>query len=332
MHKLLTVLLLWGVLYPFVCLRADTSYRFGHITSKEGLPHQQVETLMQDDKGMLWIGTRNGLSRYDGYNIVSYFNHVNDPHSLNQNVIRSLFQDSKKRIWIATYQGICRYRPATDDFQTYDLSGTIISSIVETSDGRIICGGGQLFIYNEATDAFDIHLRQDSEYIIAMTVDNKDRLFIATNLSIFYYDTAFSKATQINPTYFSDFTTGSDGIIPLFFDSKGLLWIGRNSKGVMSIDLAKEEAVVYDETSLSDGTVRVITEDKKGRIWLGTEKGITILNPDGSRDILQQDFVDKNKLNDNAIYAILCDKEENIWIGTYFGGINVLLKNNEQFH
>ncbi|MDR2622227.1 MAG: response regulator, partial [Dysgonamonadaceae bacterium] len=308
------------------------NYRFMHITGREGLPHQQIEALMQDDKGMLWIGTRNGLSRYDGYNIVSYFNQADNPHSLSQNFVRAIYQDSKKRIWIGTYKGICRYRPATDDFQCYELSGSAIASIVETGAGKIVCGGAQLYIFDEATGEFVVHPRQDSEFIISMAVDRNDRLYISTNRSIFYYDTSFSKITRINPAYLAGFITGFDGIIPLFFDSKGMLWIGRNGKGVMNIHPGTGKVNIYHPSQISDGIVRAISEDDRGRIWLGTEKGITILNPDGTMEIIRQDFVGKNKLNDNAIYTILCDRDGNIWIGTYFGGINVLLKNNEQFN
>ncbi len=311
---------------------SKTNYRFMQLTGKDGLPHQQVETLMQDDKGMLWIGTRNGLACYDGYTIMNYFNQPDNPRSLCHNFIRTLYQDSKKRIWIGTYNGICMYQPATDDFKRYNLQNTIITSIVETSQGKLICSGAQLYILNEDTDEFVVHPRQDNEFIISLAIDQTDRLFISTNRSIFYYDPTLSKTTQINPTYFSDFITGIDGIIPLYFDSKGLLWVGRNGKGVMSIDQTTGAARTYTPEILSDGTVRVITEDNKGRMWLGTEKGITILNPDGTIEIIQQNFVDKNKLNDNAIYDILCDHDGNIWIGTYFGGINMLPKNNEQFH
>jgi ligand-binding sensor domain-containing protein len=332
MYKRLLFLLLLGSgcipLWP----APVANYRFMHITGREGLPHQQVEALMQDDKSRLWIGTRNGLSRYDGYGIISYFNQADNPHSLSQNFVRTIFQDSKKRIWIGTYKGICMYRPATDDFQCYELSGSVIASIVETSSGKIICGGAQLYMLDEETGEFVMYPRQDSEFIISMVIDPKDRLFISTNRSLFYYDAAFSKITRIDPAYFSDFITGYDGIIPLFFDSKGQLWIGRNGKGVMNIHPETGKTVLYNAAQISDGTVRTITEDERGRIWLGTEKGLTILDTDGTMEIIQQDFVGKNKLNDNAIYTILCDCNGNIWIGTYFGGINVLLKNNEQFH
>ncbi len=310
---------------------ADASYRFMHITGRDGLPHQQISALMQDDKGMLWIGTRNGLSRYDGYTITNYFNQPDDPRSLNQNFIQTIYQDSRKRVWIGTYSGICQYQPATDDFKHYRLPDAVIHSIVETSRGQIICGGKQLYLLDERTGEFVMLPRQDSEFILSLAIDREDRLFVSTNRSIFYYDPSFSKTTQINPAYFSDFLTGSDGIVPLFFDSQGLLWVGRNGKGVMSIDLAAGTTHLYEAGQLSDGTVRVITEDDMGRTWLGTERGLTILHQNGTAEIIRQDLEDKNKLNDNAIYDILCDRDGNVWIGTYFGGINVLLKNNEQF-
>ena len=339
MYKCLYFLYLLCITTGTLWSMPDNNYRFTHITGEDGLPHQQIEALMQDEKGKLWIGTRNGLSHYDGYSIVSYFNQTDDPNSLNHNFIRSIYQDTKKRIWVGTYGGICRYRPATDDFQNYNLPNTNpytninISSIVEASDGKIICGGYELYIYDEIADEFVVLPRMDSGFILSMAVDEKDRLFISTNHSIFYYDKLFSKITRIDDLVcFSDFVTGSDGIIPMYFDSKGLLWIGRNGKGIMNIDLASGISTIYDASQLSNGTIRVITEDKTGKIWLGTEKGITILNKDGTVEILQQDFVDKNKLNDNAIYVILCDRDDNIWIGTYFGGINVLLKKTEQFY
>jgi ligand-binding sensor domain-containing protein/signal transduction histidine kinase/DNA-binding response OmpR family regulator len=332
MYNPLRFLFVLCIVFAPLLPAAAVNYQFSYITGREGLPHQQVEALMQDDKGMLWIGTRNGLSRYDGYNIVSYFNQVDNPYSLPQNFVRTIFQDSKRRIWIGTYKGICMYRPATDDFQCYELSGSSITSILETSTGKIICGGDQLYVLDETPGEFVLYPRQDSEFIISMAIDRNDRLFISTNRSIFYYDASFSKITQIDPACFSDFITGYDGIIPLFFDSKGMLWIGRNGKGVMTVSPENGIAKIYDASQISDGTVRSISEDDKGNIWLGTEKGITILGTGGAKEIIRQDFVGKNKLNDNAIYTILCDRDGNIWIGTYFGGINVLFKNNEQFN
>lgn len=308
----------------------SNNYRFTHITSKEGLPHQQVEAMAFDNKGYLWIGTRNGLSRYDGYSMVTYYNNgPDDINSLCHNFVRALYFDSKGRLWIGTPGGICRFREDSEDFKCYDTHG--ISSIVEDKQNRIFCSGAELYAYDEQKDEFRMIERANSEYIISLASDSKGQLFLSTNQSIFYYDSSFSKTTQIDSKYFADFVTGVDGIIPLKFDSKGRLWVGRNGKGVSCIDLTTGECRIYTPHEISNGTVRTIAEDKEHKIWLGTEKGITVIDPDGTIDIIRQNFIDKNKLNDNAIYTIVPDKNDNIWIGTYFGGINILLKNNDQF-
>lgn len=310
---------------------ASTNYRFSHLTSVEGLPHQQINAIKQDNYGRLWIGTRNGLARYDGYEMKTYFSGENDSTSLSNSTVNVIFQDSKQRIWVATEGGVCRYRPETDDFKRYCFSAKLMSSICEMRDGKIVCAGVELYVYDEQHDTFTQIKRGDSEFIISIAVDNQNRLFVSTNKSIFYYDSSFTTVAQISPELFTDFLTGFDGIVPMIFDSKGLLWVGRDGKGVMSLNLTTGEKTVYDVPLIADGTVRVITEDKNHRIWLGTEGGVAVINPDGTIDILRQNYIDKTNLNDNAIYSILCDADNNMWIGTYFGGVNYLLHKNEMF-
>ena len=82
------------------------SYHFVHFTGNDGLPHQQVEALQFDAKGMLWIGTRNGLSKYDGYSFVNYHKDLSNPNSLNHNFVKSLYVDKKGRLWVGTHNGI----------------------------------------------------------------------------------------------------------------------------------------------------------------------------------------------------------------------------------
>ena len=307
------------------------NYKFKHLTSEQGLPYQQVEALMQDAKGNIWIGTRGGLSRYDGYSIKNYFHEDNNPNSLVHNFVNCIYLDKRKRLWVCTQRGICRYRPTTDDFKSYKLPRGRVSSIAETSKGKIICGSEQLYIYDEKKDVFIPYPSFDHEYIISLAVDKEDNIFVATNYSIFYYNSSMTKITRLNSKYYADFITGVDGIIPMLFDSYGKLWIGRNGKGVMNMDLAHNISKIYEPKDISNGIVRVIKEDWLHNIWLGTEKGITIIKKNGDIEILRHRFQDTNCLSDNAIYNILCDRNHNIWIGSYFGGVDILLHNSKLF-
>lgn len=206
-----------------------------------------------------------------------------------------------------------------------------MSSIIETGKGKIVCGGEQLSVYNEQTNRFSSYPALESGYILSLASDRKDNLYVATSTSIFYYNPAMTRITHINRSYFSGFMTGGDDIIQMLFDSKGRLWIGRNGKGVMYINPKDGTEKIYPASELSDGTVRVINEDRAGRIWLGTEKGVTIIHPDGHIEIIRHDPFSHDSLSDNAIYAIINDINNNIWIGSYFGGVDVLFNNNATF-
>ena len=107
----------------------------------------------------------------------------------------------------------------------------LFSTILELHDGRLLMAGVELYIYDEATDSFTMIKRSEPEFIISVAEDSQGRIFLSTNHSIFYYESDFSKTTQLSQDLFSDFLKGYDGIIPLRFDSKGYLWISRNGKG-----------------------------------------------------------------------------------------------------
>lgn len=286
--------------------------------------------MVEDGKGNMWFGTRNGLVKYDGYGMQCYYHINSEPKSVISSFVKALFLDSRKRIWVGTGAGMSRYSPDSDDFCSYPGPGSV-STVVETKSGRIISGGDNLCVYDEKTDSFIKYPSLEAGFIISMALDADDNLFVASNSSIFYYDSSLTKITRLDTSLYSDFLTGIDGIIPMTFDHAGNLWIGRNGKGVMRVNRRTGKARIYEPAEISNGIVRTIAEDGSHRIWLGTEKGVTIIYPDGRIEIIRHDFQMPNLLSDNAIYSILCDRNRNIWIGSYFGGVDVLLSGNMQF-
>jgi len=325
----LRLLLLCPLLLLAMVIRAD-GIRFQHISSQKGLPHQQVEAIAQDGNGYIWFGTRNGLARYDGYGMRTFFHDYGNPHSLRHNFIKDLFIDSKHRLWIGTEEGISRYRCTTNDFVNYDYPDRQIPCITETTSGRIIAAGADVYVYDEENDRFNAIPSIGEGFNLAVASDKKGRVFVATNNSIYYYDKDMKRIEHLPAEYY-DFLTGADGICPMLFDAYDRLWVGRNGKGVEVIDLKTKQMRVYEPQMLSNGTVRVIREDALHNIWLGTEQGVTIIRQNGQIDIIRQDLVNKDLLSDNAIYDILFDFDNNAWIGTYFGGVDLLLQNNHTF-
>lgn len=313
----------------FTQLAYPADYIYRHLTSDNGLPHHQVQSLIQDKDGNIWIGTRNGLARYDGYDIKCYYHNDKDSTSLNHNFIHNLFLDSKGQIWIVSNGGICRYQPETDNFHRYKHMS--ITSMAETSKGKLVCGGYNFWAYDEKADTFCLIPSVGKGYIQSISVDRKDNVYLATNSTIVCYDSSLTRITYPYNTLFSEFLTGADGIVPIFFDKNGALWVGRNGKGVMRID-ENQNIRIFGESELSNGIVRSITEDLHHNIWLGTERGVTIISPDDSIEQLVSIPGVTNGISDNAIYSICCDRNNNMWLGSYFGGVDILLSNNKFTH
>lgn len=132
-------------------------FGFRHLNTSNGLPNQQVEAIVQDADGYIWIGTRNGLAKFDGYNVQTYHHQEGMTHSLIHNFVHGMFLDSKKNLWVATENGVSRYRSKTDDFQNYGNVKGYCTSFVETKDGRILTGHDKLFVYDKKTDAFSVY-------------------------------------------------------------------------------------------------------------------------------------------------------------------------------
>lgn len=104
-------------------LRAQPSsvgLAFEHLSMQQGLPSDWVNSMIIDHKGYIWVGTNNGVSRYNGYDFVTYKFNPHDPRSLNQNLILSLFEDEDGDIWVGNIEGgVNRFDRETEKFINY---------------------------------------------------------------------------------------------------------------------------------------------------------------------------------------------------------------------
>lgn len=333
LRNILTALLC--TLFAVAGLNAQTSvdnFHFTHFKSADGLPHQQIQAMAFDPDGRLWVGTRNGLASYDGYSFTTYYHRPGDSRSLPHNFVLCMIVDSHGRLWVGTEKGLCRYVPETDDFEQASVDDRRIFFLCETREGHILCSGAKIHLAEKGSLEFRHKPRQKENSVRGMAVSADNRIYVATDDAVTAYDSRIESGTQVNLAQYSNSPTATDGLAPLIFDSQGRMWVGLNGRGVMCADKQRGISAIYDTSRLTSGTVRTIAEDKRGNIWLGTERGINIINPEtGAVSQITQDLVNPTKLNDNAIYCILPDNSGNIWIGTYFGGINLLVNNYNKF-
>lgn len=308
-----------------------SSFNFMHLDTSNGLPNLQVEAIAQDNDGYIWIGTRNGLAKYDGYNVQVY-NHVKEqPHSLVHNFVHGLFVDSKGRLWIGTENGVCRYRPETDDFCCYRNISGYCTSFAESKDGRILTGTNKLFVYENKLDSFLVYPSINHGTIASMAQDAKGNIYVSTNRTVFSFNSTLTSITPLNSNIHYDIPGSNSAIIPLFVDSRQCLWVGCNDGGMVKMELSTGASIHFSPKELTGGIVRTIREDKQRRMWIGTENGVAVILPDGSISCMKKEYNNASSLSDNAIYSILPDKNDNIWIGSYFGGVDYLPNRKSPF-
>lgn len=276
--------------------------KFDHITSENGLPHSTIHGIAKDKYGFMWFGSWSGLCRYDGYRIRVYRYEPSNPKSIVNNRIHNVLKDSKGDIWVSTFDEnfVCRYNYETDDFDriaSKAIPGEIAGKI-NRRDHRLhvsyTYNNSRWFLDNDKTTLVEEHLLTGKQKVY--TVDSEN-------------------PWSINDAYVSD----------LFLDDEHVLWLGTYSNGINRSYLdATPFHYMYHHpernNSLLENTIRAISEDKKGNLWVGTRsKGISVLAQDGTYRHFQHDASNLQSIKSNYIKRIFCDSEGLVWIGTQKG-------------
>jgi ligand-binding sensor domain-containing protein/signal transduction histidine kinase len=278
--------------------KAETPYsqniRFEHLSLEQGLSQSVVNSILQDRTGFLWIGTQDGLNRYDGYNFTIYKPDSTDLTSLSDRWITALAEDDEGYLWVGTrLGGLNRYNPVTGDFTRYPHDEQV------NEDGM------------------------SGSPITALYAD-KNGIWVGTENGLNLLDPATNTITNYRSSE-SATTLSSSLISAIFKDSQGTLWVGTTNAGVNIFDEKNNTFRAYrydedDDSSLSNNRVRSITEDKNGQIWIGTGKGLNRF--DSERKTFTRFLAsseDPYSISDNVINIIYRDRSGGLWIGTNNG-------------
>jgi signal transduction histidine kinase/ligand-binding sensor domain-containing protein len=283
--------------------------QFTYLTPDDGLSSSIASCIIQDHKGFIWIGTPDGLNRYDGFNFVVYRNKPADSASLADNVVKTLFEDHNKNLFIGTENGLCLYDRNSDRFRNYMLEN---SSPLK----GIFCS------------------------VLKIAEDSVGNLWLATNTGLIYFDRLKSKIVQFTHDPDNPESLSNNNVEAVLFDKNGSLWVttrrGLNlylpDKGTF-----KHFTKTDDNTKDLSGTIFLnIVEDREGNLWFGSTEGLYCLknNPEAKAQNLihyQHDDQDKFSLSINQVTSLFVDDMGNLWIGTENGGINLFNRENQKF-
>lgn len=325
------LLLLW-----LFCSGNLWSQQIKHYNNNSGLSHNTVMSLFQDSKGFLWIGTKNGLNRFDGHDFKIY-QRGDSVTDLRNSIIYCIAEDKEKTLWIATDKGISLYNPFTDTFSNFDkqtdkkekVEGYINKIIIDKSERVWILSAEGLFLYTSQEDKLYNMKDKLAPYSAyppyALFADEDGAVYLGfPNLGVLKYDVEADKMIYLahNPNLPTVICGYKDNYILLGTRDKGLFLIHKKT--------GESEKLPIDPALNSDVYVRHIEEVSKDEYWIGTESGVYVLKNGTTQHIVHEDYNDLS-ISNNAVYAICKDKEGGIWIGSYFGGVDYIPEQYSSF-
>ncbi len=321
--------------------------KFKHISTEDGLSNLSVSFITQDSMGFMWIGTVDGLCKYDGYKFTTYRNDPENPKSLSNNEIWVIFEDSNKNLWIGTRGGgLNKYIRETDSFITYkydendpnSLSHNIIRAIYEDNDNRLWIGTrAGLNLFDREKNNFTRLLYDENDanslsnnYVISICEDSKGNFWIATHgggLNLFNRKTEKFTHYKFDP---HDKNSINDNFLwHISEDNEGYLWVPTNS-GLDRIDLNNEQVIfehyIHNDSipqSLSEKAIGIVYTDDLNRVWVGTNSGLDLFDRENNAFIHFKQGLFDTSLSDNQIWSIYQDRSGLLWVGTHWGGINI---------
>lgn len=311
---------------------------------ESGLSNNSVRVVYQDKQGFIWLGTYDGLNRYDGTEFKVFRNKLNDSTSLPHNYIYSIHEDADNNLWIGTGQGVVKYNHTYSDFSPLygypylakaPVKITInATSIKSAADGALlIASNGWGLLVKKRKDVFarEVPLLIGNQKLSGYNVrdiavnGNKVWLFVAGR-GLCVYDAKQDIVTLVN----ADVKQANC----MLLNNAGQLWIGGET-GLFLYDPAigkYSKAYTARAGELSAQDVITVCFDKQQQLWAGTDGGaISILNTSTGTFSYIGSGPEKDQVSSEAVYSIIRDKENRMWIGTIKGGCNVFDEQKNNF-
>jgi signal transduction histidine kinase/ligand-binding sensor domain-containing protein len=292
--------------------------RFKHFTVDDGLPQNTIQGIVKDKYGFIWLGTWEGLCKFDGYKFIVYKAEKNNVKTIYNNRINYLYKDSKGEIWVCGADTtISKYNYETDDFTRFRHS-QLPQWLIDSLDRTITTS----YTSTQTKEYSWVVYQQNNILSRKLQLHEINNLLTQTNIQtgkkIIY------RADPLNHWALAD-----EYVYHMYLDDQEILWVGTYSGGINYADLRQKSFNYYyskynDQNSLIDNLIRAFCEDKEGNLWVGTHnKGITKINR--TKETYKHYQANKNNpessITQNMIRKIYCDRFGYVWIGTK-GGAN----------
>lgn len=311
---------------------------FERLSLSTGLTQTSIHDLFQDRDGFLWIGSRTGIGRYDGYTFRFFRHDEGDPGSLSHNVVNVFHEDGLGRLWIGTGSGLNLFDRRRERFTVYlpdeDSKGpaNIINRILGDGAGGLWLGTWDgLFHFDPETGGFQ-PFRHDPDdpgslaesHVEALAHGPSGQIWIGTSgEGVDAFDPKDGTFQHHRPDPEDPKALASGSITALYQDSGGRLWIGTHD-GLHWRDGEGAFHRLAGPTAAATSQVSDILEDPSGALWVGLHTGgLVLVDRETLAAVqLQHRRYDPRSLSSDTVQSLLVDRSGVLWVGTRGGGLN----------
>ncbi|MCX7987012.1 MAG: hypothetical protein N2662_08745, partial [Bacteroidales bacterium] len=357
-------ILLYGLLLILLCLEIQINARpldkviFEHSALAGNASVTSINTIVQDKGGFIWLGTHDGLFRFDGYDYKIFKREPNNPNSLSNNQIMTLAVDVKGRLWIGTLGGgVNIYLPQTEQIINAQNSPNLIQSLrsnevwclyldmdnrmwVGTSDGLF---QAQIIEKNDKIESIQFKeynniTRANSNerfWVRCLFQDERQVFYVGTLSGLYYLDLSRNIMTPVDiPIVRSKMVT------TICMGKKNDIWLGTIEDGVYHVTFDKNgKFIALDELSSPQSKlymplkrIEKMIVDRFGNLWIASRQGLGRINLlSGQHTTYYADVNDRTSLKDNRLSSVFEDRNGVIWIGTETNGLNRVDLYQKQF-
>lgn len=322
----------------------ELNSRFDNYTIREGLSNNIVQCVTQDSYGYIWVGTSQGLNRFDGYGFTTFRSLEYAKKRVKGVLIRCIFEDSKKQLWIGTENGgLYKFNRDGETFKYIELMNDVdgrysANTIVEDKSGNIWVGTDEgLAFLNKADELEYHHFKSDDFSGLVMLkkccIDSLNRMWIGTGEDgVFLFDVDDDNITKVK----FEGLDKDEEVRAIYHSKDNILWIGTYESGVFTLDTRKSTnttAKQFSDLPTSGGlaTVKALAEDKYGHLWVGTREGLICYDKVSRKyQISTHDVHNSISLAQNSVIDLFVDNRSDLWIGTR-GGLSYRNKEKQNF-
>lgn len=316
-------------------------FQFRKYQVNDGLSENTVNCIMQDTKGFLWLGTKDGLNKFDGVNFTVYRHTTENTKSIGNNYIQAFIEGKNNTLYVGTDDGLYIMNQNDGSFTKLETKLNVVDKIITSVSSLVFDRNGMLWIATrkEGVYVFDPHktilsrvrsLDYDLTKTTVWTVfeDKSGGIWVGSRSGLFQYNPNKKLLEAVEGVI--DFGNNSNmEILTIFEDEKGYLWLGTWSDGILSYNKQQKGAIPYcgrHDNNHYITHIRTFMQYDKENLLVGADDGLYLFNNITKKATRMDIPYDKYSLGDQNVYSLFRDREGGIWAGTYFGGLNYLNK------